>query len=114
MSLTKQQLRLRREIQEISSEILMDHWNIEQYEVDARTHLLRKMKNQLVRSEVIIKYTLIDEFLTCIICNFYFRRSGPKKDKTYRELWRTKKFRIFMHYLMDETFVLKKLAVVQA
>src|SRR5436190_16630478 len=62
-TLTKQQLRLRAEIEEIASAIAMDHWNIKEYPPEARTPLLTKMKNQLVRSEVILKYTLIDEFL---------------------------------------------------
>ena len=61
---------------------------------------------------MIIKYTLIDEYLTDIICNYYFH--GPDKELSYRELWKTKRFRIFVHYLMDEIFLLKKLAVVEA
>jgi hypothetical protein len=90
----------------------MDHWNIEAYEQEARTPILQIIKNQLVRSDVIIKYTLIDEFLTDIICNFYFRRK--KSGQSYRDLWKTKRFKIFVHYLMDETYLVKKLAIVRA
>jgi len=32
----------------------------------------------------------------------------------YRNLWKTKKFKTFVHYLMDETFLLKKLSMVEA
>jgi|ERR1700730_6689211 hypothetical protein len=112
MALTKQQQCLRAEIEEIASAIGMDHWNIESYDLEARTPILEKMKNQLVRSEVVIKYTLIDEFLTDIICNFYFRK--PARKKTYRDLWKTKRFSIFVQYLMDETYLAKKLAIVHA
>jgi hypothetical protein len=90
----------------------MDLWNIEKYEGEERWHRLREMKDRFVRSEVILKYALIDEFLTDVICVYYFRK--PKKTATFQNLWRTKHFRIFVHYLMDETFLLKKLAAVEA
>lgn len=67
---------------------------------------------QIVRSEVITKYTLIDEFLTVIICHYYFKR--PKKNLSFRALWKTKKFQIFNHYIMDDTYLLQKMRVVRA
>ena len=100
------------EVEEIASIVSMDVWNIEKYEGDERWHRLREMKDRPVRSEVILKYALIDEFLTDVICVYYFRK--PKKAATFHYLWRTKHFRIFVHYLMDETFLLKKLAAVEA
>jgi hypothetical protein len=59
-----------------------------------------------------MKYTLIDEFLSVIICHFYFRK--PKEPFTFTRLWRTKKFQIFAHYFLDETYLLKKMALVNA
>jgi hypothetical protein len=111
MALTPKQRRLRAEIEKIASMVSMDHWNIEGYEPDARTPCLKLMRDQLVRSEVIMKYTLLDKFLTDIICNFYFR---TPRNQTYPELWKTKRFRMFVHFIMDETFLLKKLALVHA
>jgi len=32
----------------------------------------------------------------------------------YRRLWKTKRFKVFVHYLMDETFLLKKLVMIEA
>jgi hypothetical protein len=95
--------------------VRMDVWNIEGYKQPAldRKVLLRIMKDKLVRSHVIIKYTYIDELLTDIICNYYFHLQS-RKNTTYRALWRTKRFRTFVHYLMDETFLLKKLLLVEA
>ncbi len=59
---------------------------------------------------MISKYTLIDEYLTDIICNYYFRHL--KKNTSYRR--KKKDFRLFVHYLMDETHLLKKLSLVRA
>src|SRR5579872_2908287 len=70
------------------------------------------MKDKLVRAEVIYMYTMIDEFLTDVICYYYFPR--PRKSAGYTHLWRNKHFRVFVHYLMDETYVLKKLSMVEA
>ena len=105
MALTPKQRRLRTEIEKIASIVSMDHWNIEGYE-HARTPFLELMKDKLVRSEVILKYTLLDEYLTDIICNFYF---PAPRNQTHRELWKTKRFKLFVHYIMDETFLLKNL-----
>jgi hypothetical protein len=46
-----------------------------------------------------------------VICDYYFRR---KKGEHFGRLWRTKHFKIFVHFLMDETFLPKKLAMVRA
>jgi len=32
----------------------------------------------------------------------------------YRRLWKTKRFKVFVYYLMDETFLLKKLVMIEA
>src|SRR5438067_654813 len=91
--LTPLQRRLREEIEEIASIINMDHWNILQYAPEARTTYLQLMRIQLVRSEVISLYTLIDEYLTVIICNFYFRKKAA--DRSFKALWKRPKFKVF-------------------
>ncbi|HZQ12701.1 MAG TPA: hypothetical protein VFB31_07825 [Pseudolabrys sp.] len=113
--LTRTQRKLHSEVEEIAAAVRMDVWNIERYSEPpfSRTALLKIMKDKLVRSHVIIKYALIDEYLTDVICNYYFYRQA-RKNTTYRELWRTKRFEIFVHHLMDEMFLLKKLSVVDA
>ena len=112
MALTKKQRHLRSEVEKIAASVSMDHWNIEQYDPEARTTYLELMKDKLVRSEVINRYTLLDEFLTVIICNYYFRR--PKRGETFRSLWKTKPFKVFVHYIMDEIYLLKKLEIARA
>ena len=92
MSITRMQRRLRTEVEQIAATVKLDIWNIEQYHPTVRTVALDIMRPKLIRGEVIIRYTLIDEYLTNIICHYYFHR--PKK--SHRELWKTKRFRIFV------------------
>jgi hypothetical protein len=113
MPLTRKQHRLRAEIKEIAAAINMDHWNIEtHYKRKSRSLALEFMKDELVRGEVISCYTFIDELLTNIICNFYFGRRAKKFD--FAPLWKTKRFKIFAQYIMDETSLLRKRAIVHA
>ena len=67
---------------------------------------------QFVNARIIARYTLIDEFLTMIICDLYFPRR--KAEKTYGRLWKNDAFRIFNHFLLDETFTITKLNMVKA
>jgi len=113
MALTRAERKLQAEVQDIALLVDMDFWAIEEnYKPEARKYILKWMLDRVVRGEVIYRYTYIDELLTCIICDYYFHR--PKKNVSYQRLWRTKHFRVFVHYLMDETFLAKKLAMVQA
>jgi hypothetical protein len=58
-----------------------------------RTEVLEGAKDQLVRSEVVMGYTVLDELLTDIICDYYF---PPKKGQvsSYPTLWKTKPFKV--------------------
>jgi hypothetical protein len=73
--LTAKQHRLKAEIEEIAAFVQMDHWNILNYKEDGRTTYLEMMKLQLVRGDIVTKYTLIDEFLAVDVCHDYFRRA---------------------------------------
>ena len=112
MPLTATQRRLKEEIEEIATKIGMDHWNIENYEEEARTIQLWIIRDKLIRGEIVICYTLIDEYLTEIICNYYFNRRA--KAQSYGRLWKTKKFKIFNHQMMDEMYLLAKMRIVHA
>jgi hypothetical protein len=101
--LTAKQHRLKAEIEEIAAFVQMDHWNILNYEEGGRTTYLEMMKHQLVRGDIVTKYTLIDEFLAVDICHYYFRR--PEKGFSFREQWKTQRFKVFNHYMLDETFL---------
>jgi hypothetical protein len=110
--LTPRQRRLKKEIEEICEAIGMDHWNIADYEAEARTSKLGVIKIQIVRGEVITKYILVDEFLTVIISHYYFKK--PKRGSSFKNLWRTKKFQVFNHYVMDDVYLLQKMRIVHA
>jgi hypothetical protein len=100
------------EVEEIFGLVGMDVWKIEEREPDKRIMDLNIIKDKLIRGDVIGQYTVIDEFLTSIICDYYFRRRNT--DESYRRLWKTKRFRVFVHYIMDETYLPKKLNIVNA
>jgi len=112
MALTSSQRRLLNEVEEIFGLVGMDVWKIEEHDPDKRIMDLNIIKDKLIRGEVVGQYTRIDEFLTSVICNYYFRRRDI--DDSYRRLWKTKHFRIFVHYIMDETYLPKKLNIVNA
>jgi hypothetical protein len=111
MALTGHQRRLLKEIKQIANIAKVDYPQIAKaYAPEERTTILHLMKDKIIRGDVILKYTLIDEFLTDIICDYYFERKEPH----YQRLWRTKPFQVFVHYIMDETYLLKKLSIVHA
>jgi hypothetical protein len=115
VALTRKEKKLQNEIKKIAAAIYMDvAWNIDNYSRESRKVRLEIMRDRLIRSEVISRYTLIDEYLSMIICNYYFRRKAMKENMTYRQLWKKKQFRIFVHYLLDQTFLLKKMELVHA
>jgi hypothetical protein len=110
--LTPKQRHLITEIEDIAASIRMDYWNICDYDEDGRTSILEVMKQQLIRGEIVMKYTLLDEFLSVIISNYYFK--NPKSETTFKRLWQTKKFQLFAHYFLDETYLLNKMRLVHA
>jgi hypothetical protein len=109
MALTRKQKALKAEIQQIAEFIGVNHWNAERYDPDGRTVILELMKNQMVRGEIIMLHTLIDELLSDIVCSQYF-----PKGRSFASLWRTKKFQIFNHHVIEVLGLLEKLAFVRA
>ena len=100
-----------KEVKRIATIAKVDYPQIAKaYKPDERTTILHLMKDKIIRGDVILKYTLIDEFPTDIICDYYFERKEPH----YGRLWRTKPFQVFVHYIMDEIYLLKKLSIVHA
>ena len=110
MALTKKQKRLQKEIDEIASVVGMDHWNISQYEAAARTPVLKSILNNLIRGEIITEYTLVDELLTAIINNYYFRQKLTTGAN--RNLWRQKHFRILNQFILDDAYIVTKVRAV--
>ena len=110
MPLTTKQRRLLVEIEQIAVASAMDHWNIADYDEEQRTIRLQMMKEQLVRSVIVMKYTFIDELLSNIICHKYFAK--PHNGFSYKKLWRTKKFKAFAYHMLDGIYLVGKLRIV--
>jgi len=107
--LTSKQQKLLGELYEIAELTAVDFYQIRDYEPEARTASLELMRNKLVRGHVIMRYALIDEFLGSEVCHYFFtRRRG------FIKLWRTKKFRRFNHYVLEELSLLRKLRLVRS
>ena len=107
--LTAKQRRLIHEIEQIADTFGLNYQDIRNYEREARTPVLEIMKNKLVRGQVILWYTLVDEFLNNKICQYYFGRK-----RGFPKLWKTKRFRRFNHYILEELYPLQKLRLVNA
>jgi hypothetical protein len=115
LALTPQQRSLRKDIEDIASIVKMDHWNILNYRPSRRrTIILKQTKDKLIRGHVTFMYTLVDQLLTVAIWSYYFPTEPRWVDRTFPQLWRMKQFKTFNHYLMEETFLLKKLGLVDA
>jgi hypothetical protein len=63
----------------------------------------------MVRSKVIIWYTLVDEFLNMRLSHFFYGRN-----RTTMALWRTKRYQLFNYHILEELSLLQKLRFAKA
>ena len=110
-SITPSQRRLVSEIDAVAEATGMDFWNAQNL-ASGRTAFLQMALREFVNARIITRYTMIDEYLTMIICDLYFRRR--KGEKSYSRLWKSDAFRIFNHFLLDEAFTINKMNMVKA
>ncbi len=102
--LTQAQKEWKKKLDEIIELFGLDYGKIEEVENEARIPYLKLAKDQYIRSQVVMAYVLIDEFLSSAICQYYF---GKKKG--FKELWRTKRFQNFNFYILEKLYILNKL-----
>jgi hypothetical protein len=69
---------------------------------------LERIKSHFIRGEVIIQYTLVDEFLNLRLVNYFFGKRSSIK------LWRTKKFKNFNYYVLEGLSLMEKLRFARA
>ena len=98
-----------RELEDICAQFNLDYHNISAYDPEARTVYLEAARDKIVRGQVIIWDTLVDEFLSCEMCRYYFGRK-----KSFPQLWRTKRFKLFHYHIIEELHLLQKLRHVRA
>jgi len=107
--LTKKQQELFGEIGEIASLLVIDYQNISRIKKSERTIHLEIIKNQMIRGQIIMYYTLVDDLLSDRIRRYYF---GEKSDSI--KLRESKRFQLFNHHVIEELSLLKKLSFVRA
>jgi hypothetical protein len=108
--LTRRQRVLVTELKELVSRLGLDADEIaENAEPEARAAYLQLAKDQIIRSAVILKYVLMDEFLSAIMCWHYF---GKKRG--FPQLWKTKRFRTFNYFILERLYLLQKLDLVKS
>jgi hypothetical protein len=107
--LSKKQIALVEELRKIQEILEIDFEHIDQIPTDSRTAKLEVIKNKLIRGQIVVWYTIIDEFLTNRICRYFFG-----KKKSFIQLWKTKKFQNFNYYVIEKLSLLEKLRFVKA
>jgi hypothetical protein len=66
----------------------------------------------VLAAEVATQYALIDEILAEIIVRYFFDTEPDVLH--FEKAWKTEKFKIFVHHILDEMVLLKKLSMVRA
>jgi hypothetical protein len=108
--LTKKQRQLVAELRHLLSTLMLDPANIvTDSDPEARTTYLELAKDQIIRSAVILKYVLMDEFLSAVVCWHYF---GKKRG--FPQLWRTQRFRSFNYFVLERLYLLQKLDLIKS
>ena len=64
---------------------------------------MKHMRRKMILSEVITRYTLVDEHLNLTLCHYFFGRK-----KSTIQLWKTKKFQMFNHHIIEELSLMAK------
>jgi hypothetical protein len=109
VALTRKQRRLVTDFKELIAAIGLDLDRITaEPETGLRTTLLELAKDKIIRSAVVIAYVLIDESLSVIVSWHYFGRK-----KSFRGLWKTKRFTSFNYFVLERLYLLNKLDLVE-
>jgi len=106
--LTKKQKRLVRELERLYSLLSLDFYHIKSYPKDSRTVSLELMQRAAVRQEIVTAYALIDEYLASELCVQFFG-----SERTFPQLWKTKKFKLFNAHFIEELSLLPKFRYVK-
>jgi hypothetical protein len=103
--LTRTQKHLVAELDQIMAAASLDYWNI--VGRDWRGADLAGITREIIRGQVVSKYTLVDEVLGSRICDYMF------DSKRFTRLWKRRKFERFNYYILEKMSVMEKLAFVR-
>jgi hypothetical protein len=107
--LTKKQRDLIKELEELAFLFSLDYYNIQSYDKEARTTYLELARDKIIRGQIIMWYTLVDEHLNVALSHYFF---GKKRN--FIRLWKTKKFQNFNYHVLEELNLMQKLRFVKA
>jgi len=108
--LTKKQRELVGELRHLMSTLGLDPAEIvAEADPEARTTCLELAKDQTIRGGVLLKYVLMDELLSAVICWHYFG-----KKRSFQQLWKTKRFKSFNYFILERLYLLQKLDLVKS
>ena len=113
--LTAKQKRLVRELDDISIEIGLDYWRIEEYPKEMRTGLLDMQKRKAITGQVILVHSFVDELVDAEICEYLFGSGKTSVEAMLEKMrWRrSKKFREFNEYILGSISLSRKLELVE-
>jgi len=106
--LTKKQRALLGELKVLISTLGLDADEIVA-DPEARSTRLELAKDQITRSSILLKYVLMDEYLSAIMCWHYF---GKKRG--FPQLWKTKRFQTFNYFILEKLYLVQKLEFVKS
>src|SRR5947207_12404415 len=107
MALTSRQQKLLADIREAYSIARIDPSCIDEYKEQWRTTVLQLILRRVITGYVVETYTFIDEQMSDAICRIYFKKPG--KGIHFGRLWKTKKFKSFVHNALDNLYPLHKM-----
>jgi hypothetical protein len=107
--ISRTQRRLLRELDQIAALLRVNYREIGEYEPGDRLTRLKLVRDHLIRGEIVMGYTLVDEFLNAILCGHFF---GQKS--SHIRLWKTKRFKNFNYFFLEKLSLMEKLAYVRA
>jgi hypothetical protein len=107
--LTPKQKQIIEELDQISALLSLDYQKALEYDRGGRTYYLKAARDKIVRGQVITWYTLMDEFLNMELCHYYFGRNS-----SFIGLWKTKRFQLFNHHILEELHLMQKLRHVKS
>ncbi len=73
-----------------------------------RLGVLEVMQRQTVVGAVLSRYTYIDELLGCAVAWEFFDAA-----RSFPQLWRSKRFKAFNYFVLDQLYLAQKLKLVQ-
>jgi len=107
-SLTKKQRFLVSELEQIENLLLLRFRDIAGVPSRWREAHLERIRRHLIVGEVILQFTLLDEYLNVVLARHFFGH------RPFPRLWRTKRFRNFNHYFLEPLATRDKLRYVKA